>query len=157
MSTIDHGKWVAYTPDAVPAGFPLNAMHARRESDLIDWYTYIKGGAHFGAQNVKGAALWWEGRQCYIVGPATKDVYAIFPAGSYVFEITNYGGADPQKDYGGKVYNPVDGTFADWVEPPPQTQAAIRMHEHSLNLIRLQERYDALHVRLDKLEKSGGE
>jgi hypothetical protein len=154
MSTKDHGKWVMYTPapEAIPAGFPLGVMHARRESDQIDWYTYIKGGAHFYKDNAKGAARWFEDRQCYIVGPATKDVTAIFPAGCYVFEITNYMGTDPQAEYGGKVYHPEDGTFTDWVEPPPPEARS----GPPPAFVELQSKYDALLARIDKLEKSGG-
>jgi hypothetical protein len=153
MSTIDHGKWVLYTPETVPEWFPKGAIHAKRESDQVDWYTYIKGGAHFGKENVKGAAAWWGSRDCYIVGPATKDVTAIFPADCYVFEITNYTGIDPQKDYGGKIYHPENGTFEEYVPPPPPQARDVGPPPA---FVELQSKYDALLARIDKLEKSGG-
>jgi hypothetical protein len=150
MSTIDHGKWVLYTPaqEAIPAGFPLGAIHAKREGDAVDWYTYIRSGAHFGKDNVKGAAWWREDRQCYTVGPATKDVTAIFPADCYVFEVTDYTGTDPQADYGGKIYHPEDGTFEEYVPPPPEARSS--------PFTELQAKFDALLARVAKMEKSGG-
>jgi hypothetical protein len=52
---IDHGTWVVYVPelDKRPKDAPATAMFARRESDGMDWYTYVHSGKNFQPDTVK--------------------------------------------------------------------------------------------------------
>ena len=118
MTTISHGKWLPYVPQALPPGMLPTAIYAHREGDQVDWYAYVYTIKGFAEHTVKGAALWQEERQAYIVGPATYDASEIFPANQLVFEVTDYTGSDPFADFSGKVYHPEDGTFTDYPAPP---------------------------------------
>jgi len=73
----------------------------------------------FPPDTVKGAAIFQKAYNAYIVGPATRDASAIFPVNQYVFEVTGYTGSDPQKDFGGKVYDPKTGAFSERPELKP--------------------------------------
>lgn len=114
MAHIDHGNWLAYAPNSPPKDAPLHAMFARRESDGVDWYEFIKG---FGLDTVKFAADMRDGVG-YVVGPAVYDATKIFPAGCIVREIPDYTGSDPQADFGSKLYDPATETFSEIVRPP---------------------------------------
>ena len=116
MTVIDHGKWLPYTPDVLPKHAPSHALFAKRESDGVDWYDYVNSGENFDVDNVKFMAVLRDYAGGHVVGPAVYDPTLLFPANHLVGEITDYAGSDPQKDFGGKIYNPEDGSFSD---PPP--------------------------------------
>ena len=120
MNTIDHGKWLAYTPVTLPAGAPANAMFTRRESDGVDWYDYVNDGGNFSPAYVKIAALYRDASGQYVVGPATYDATAMFPVGCIVHEVTDYTGNDPQTDLGSKAFDPATGEFTDPIIPPSE-------------------------------------
>jgi hypothetical protein len=117
MNTIDHGKWIAYTPTSVPEGVPPHALFAQRESDGVDWYDYVNDGANFTPAYVKIAALYREASGQYVVGPAVYDPTAMFPQGCIVHEVTDYTGSDPQADLGNKAFDPATGSFTDPIIP----------------------------------------
>lgn len=122
MNIVDHGKWLAYTPDPIPSDAPANALFCKRESDGQDWYEIVHGDtAPLPASSVKFTALWNPGYSSYVVAAAVYDGTKLFPAGQIVQEITDYAGTDPQKDFGGKLYDPATGAFTD---PPPLTDPA---------------------------------
>ena len=70
---IDHGKWVPYQPDTLPPHAPPNALFARRESDGVDWYDYVRNPDSFTADGVKFTVMWHEAHAGWIVGAAVRD------------------------------------------------------------------------------------
>jgi hypothetical protein len=120
MSNVYHGQWEAYTPEKPPKGAPPHALFARRLNDRVDWYDYVKSGQHFRSDSVKFAIAWRGDDQGWVVGPATRDETAIFPAGHAVYEILTYNGNDPQGYFGNKRYDTKTGVFSD---PPSSTLA----------------------------------
>jgi len=111
MDIKNHGAWQRYTPETLPTGAPANAMFARRESDGVDWYAYVDARSNFAADSVKMTVV--DGR----VAAATTDPTALFPGVATVLEVSGVATDDPQKLFGGKLY---DGTtFRD--PPPPNT------------------------------------
>lgn len=144
MNIVDHGSWAAYTPkpEDHPAGAPINALFARRESDGVDWYDYVADQKSFGANTVKFAAIYrGDHVNGYIVGPAVYLADRMFPAGHIVAEITDYTGSDPQADFGNKVFDPAAATFSE--QPPvPRGEMPLEIR-HAL---------DAITARFDKLE-----
>ena len=144
MNIIDHGKWVPYRPTPHPAHLPPNVEFVRRESDGVDWYdfiyqeivaqptgmmkdgktpTYPPGPAKYmtvrdflkSEATVKCSAVFQPGFNAYIIGPAVYDVTKVFPVNQYAFVIEGYTGTDPQADFGGKEYKPLEGTINDAV------------------------------------------
>ena len=108
---IDHGKWVLYQPDRLPEYAPLTALFARRESDGVDWYDYVRNGKNFFADTVKFTVLC----QNLTVGAATRDATRLFPAGALVRELTEFHGRDPQAELEKiKRYDPDSNTLHDW-------------------------------------------
>ena len=132
MSVIDHGSWLPYKPETLPEGAPPNALFAQRESDFVDWYVYVNSGENFGEANVKMMASLRE-EIGYVVGPAVYDPTMLFPAKHIVMEVTDYGGTDPQKDFGGKVYDPATMTFSDPPPTPPLPQYQV-LYDHEVRL-----------------------
>ena len=96
----------------MPPNAPQNALFARRETDLVDWYDYVNSGKRFRADSVKLMAIWRPYADGYVVGPAVRDATMLFPADHIVFEITDYTGSDPQAEFGNKRYEPETGTFS---------------------------------------------
>jgi hypothetical protein len=145
MTHVDHGFWKLYTRATPRADAPPGAMFAARESDGQDWYEYVhpNPNPNFKPGNVVIAAAWREDVNGYVVGPATYDPTAIFPAGHIVWGIDDYTGKDPQGDLGNKIYDPATGTFTD-MPPivPPQAQFERRV----LSLL------ETLMARVDRLE-----
>lgn len=115
---IDHGKWQLYRPDRLPGDAPPSALFARRESDGIDWYVYSRNPKSFGADTVKFTAMWQEPQNGYVVGGATRDVTALFPAGQMVLELTEFHEKDPQAELGMKRYDPDTHTLHDLGSTP---------------------------------------
>ena len=133
----DHGEWVRYVPKVLPNDAPENAMFCKRSTDCVDWYDYVNRERDaISAGSVMFAADWREDVGQYIVGAATYDVTQLFPAGFIVREIIDYTGSDPQKDFGGKAYDPETDTFSDppLAPPAPSTQVLFD-HENRLRTI----------------------
>jgi hypothetical protein len=148
MNVIEHGSWVRYQPSTIPDDAPPNALFCRRESDGMDWYAYVHPGTNFGADTVKFAAIMRDGVG-YVVGPATTDATAMFPADHLVGEITDYVGTDPQGDLGNKVFDPATGAFTDQ-PPPPARQVETAAEKLILQTLgQLAKRLDALEKRKD--------
>jgi hypothetical protein len=92
-------------------------MFARRDSDGVDWYDYVHSGSNFNSAYVKITAFYRTSTAQYIVGAATYDATAMFPAGCIVHEVTDYAGSDPQTDLGSKAFDPATGDFTDPIIP----------------------------------------
>ena len=118
MNILDHGQWVDYTPDPIPADAPSGAIFAQRVSDGMDWYDFVTANAGTSPGTVKFTAHWSALQNHWIVSVATYDGTLLFPAGQLVQEITDYAGSDPQADFGGKMYDPNTFTFTDPPQPP---------------------------------------
>jgi hypothetical protein len=166
MNIISHGNWVRYTPTTVPATFPPGVMFAKRASDNLDWYGYVKPDqkisipmpvvdvdgnplpkapappSRFQPGSVKATVHLRD--TLHIVSTALYDSTMLFPDGAEVIEITGYTGSDPFKDFGGKVYNQAAGTFTDPPPPPEPGPTAIER-----DILRTLER---INRRLDRLE-----
>ncbi len=122
MTFRDHGNWTAYAPTAIPDNAPPSSLFAKRDSDGQDWYDYVHPGTNFTPNNVVICAYWSDRYRCYIVGAATRDPTAIFPARGLVHEQLDYAGSNPQGDLGDKAYDPATGVFSDL--PPPSEKSA---------------------------------
>jgi hypothetical protein len=117
---VDHGRWALYQPDTLPEQAPSGALFARRESDGVDWYDYVRSGVNFGPDTVKFTALWQDIHNGYVVGAATRDVTRLFPAEQLVREIIDYHGGDPQAELGNRLYDPDTHRLrAPPILPPP--------------------------------------
>lgn len=117
---LDHGKWVLYQPDTRPEHAPSNALFARRESDGVDWYAYSRDPNNFTADTVKFTAMWQDSRSGFVIGAATFDATALFPAGALLREIIDYhGGSDPQLELGARLYDPDTNKLHNRPPPPP--------------------------------------
>jgi hypothetical protein len=103
---INHGKWVPYQPDKLPEYAPPGARFARRESDGVDWYEYLRDEKSFSADTVKFAVMWQDAHNGYVVSAATRDPTRLFPADMLVREIIDYHGGDPQAELGSMLYDP---------------------------------------------------
>ena len=110
MNIKSHGTWHHYRPSKLPKDAPANAMFARREGDGADWYDYVNSGKNFAEDSVKLTLI------DNVVGAATVDPTALFPGGATVLEISGVSLGDPQKAFGGKVYDAPGKTFKN---PPP--------------------------------------
>ena len=165
MNIIDHGEWVTYRPDQIPEAAPNGAMFAKRVSDDQDWYKYVHAKPpdeptinpinmaslfnveNFQLETVKFTAMFQEAHNAYIVGAAVFDPLMLFPAGGLLGEITDYTGTDPQTDLGGKIYDPVAGTFT--APPPPEQGDFVDMRAISITL-------KDIIARLERLESKKG-
>ena len=117
---IDHGKWVRYQPDKLSQGMPPNTLFARRISDGIDWYDYVRDEKSFAVDTVKFTALWQDIHNGYTIGAVTRDPTMLFPAGALLREIVDYhGGDDLRLELGNKLYNPDTQTLHALPPPPP--------------------------------------
>jgi hypothetical protein len=175
MNIIDHGVWIKYKPATLPFGVPANSLFAKRTSDGVDWYDYVR--PHFEmmqppkpkifhpetgeemAQNKKtltpnfkpGSVMcnvyWHPDLKQNIVATAVYDPTLLFPADQQVIEIVGYQGNDPHKDFGGKVYDKDAATFSPLVRPDPQPSKTERSILTTL---------DKIMERLEKLEKQKG-
>jgi hypothetical protein len=111
MNIIDHGKWTRYHPSRLPEEMPPNALYSRRESDQKDWYDFLWKDKVFKQDTVKATANWTDNVGVYVIGAATYDGSMMFPHDSLIIEIEGYTGVDPQKDLGGKSYDPQTQSF----------------------------------------------
>lgn len=166
MEIIDHGVWIRYQPVKPQAGAPHGAIYARREADSVDWYDYVRPNfllmqpakpptyhpttgeqlvedpppePNFKPGSVVCNIYHHPHFNRSIVGAATYDPTAVHSINQRVIEIVGYEGDDPQKDFGGKTYDPKTGTLSD---PPPMPPAPKSPDE----------RLDALEKRVKALE-----
>jgi hypothetical protein len=117
---VDHGTWMRYQPNKLPPLMPPNTLFARRESDGMDWYDYVRDENSFNADTVKFTALWQDAHGGYVVSAATRDPTMLFPAGALLREIIDYhGGNDLQLELGNKLYHPDTQTLHALPPPPP--------------------------------------
>lgn len=116
---VDHGKWVLYQPDTLPEYAPLGTLFARRESDGVDWYDYVRDENSFAADTVKFTVLWQDVHKGYTIAAATRDPHRLFPAGQLLREIIDYhGGSDLQAELGARLYDPDTNKLRG--RPPPE-------------------------------------
>lgn len=117
MNIKDHGRWAAYRPDPRPEGLPASVLFARRESDGKDWYEYIREEGAFQEGSIKLTVFDGD-----VVGAAVFEADRLWPGyGQRVLEIIGITSADPQKEFGNKLYDQVTSSFA---EPPPPPAAS---------------------------------
>jgi hypothetical protein len=110
---VDHGKWVLYQPDKLPEHAPSGALFARRESDGVDWYDYVRDERSFAADTVKFTVIRQDVHDGFTVGAATRDPTRLFPGGAMVREIIDYHGGEPQTELGERLYRPDSNTLHD--------------------------------------------
>jgi hypothetical protein len=115
MKIDSHGAWEIYRPAKLPDDAPANTMFARRISDGVDWYDYLKPGTSFAPDSVKMTVL--NGT----VGAAATDPTRLFPGGSTVLEVSGGPAGDPQQVFGRKIYDPASKAFFN---PPPMNLEA---------------------------------
>jgi hypothetical protein len=116
---IDHGTWTGYKPVNPPEDFPMNALYAKRDSDNVDWYEYVRGD-HFKENSIKlTVRIWKDGGPVIVSAPQLKAEH-LFPAGHRVVEIEgNYSHLDEEaliKKFAGKIIDLKTGKISD---PPP--------------------------------------
>jgi hypothetical protein len=117
---LDHGRWVRYQPDRLPPDMPPNALFARRISDGVDWYNYVRDENNFVADSVKFTATWQDIHNGYIIGLATRDPSMLFPAGALLREIIDYHGSDDlHLELGNRLYDPDTHRLRALPPPPP--------------------------------------
>jgi hypothetical protein len=147
MMIINHGKWMLYKPEKHYWRFEeagaqgMNILYAKRESDGKDWYVYVNDDEPFKDGSVR--MIIHDQGDGWIVGAATYDATALWPAGALVLEITDYRGSDPQTDFGGKMF---DLGTRELRERPPLVPTLTPTEEKILGTL------DAVMARLEKLE-----
>jgi hypothetical protein len=144
----DHGTWKRYFPpeeDRLP-GAPPSTMYAQRESDGLDWYTYVHPRNKFVPGSLKLACLWRDDYQSYQVIVPTYQSEALFPDDRTIYEMIDElePVQDPIAEYGNKLFDPATGEFTD---PPPPVWEASDTEKKILTTL------DSIMKRLDKLEK----
>jgi hypothetical protein len=160
MEIIDHGVWVQYQPVKPAKYAPHNTIYARREADSTDWYDYVRPDflrmqppppptyhpttgellpvPPIPPSNFKSGSVVcniFRQRDQSIVGAATYDPTAVHSINQRVIEIVGYTGSDPQKDFGGKVYDHATGTFSDQPPPPPSLGARLDAMEQRIKAL----------------------
>lgn len=113
----DLGTWTTYKPNPWPSEMPPEVLFAKRDSDGVDWYEYLKTPDTFYDDDVIAVAALENGQ--WIIKVATRDATRLWPAGRKVLVWTDETSDDPQTKYGEKVYNGtaiVDNSFI----PVPQ-------------------------------------
>lgn len=129
MNIKDHGRWAAYTPEKLPEGAPPNAMFARRVSDGVDWYAYVKDPKSFQPASIK-ITLHLGGNT---VGAAVMDATMLFPGhDTRVLEVLGLMVNDPQALLGNKLYDEGSASFVDPPEPPPSRLDALTQRIEAL-------------------------
>ena len=113
MEIKNHGSWKQYQPTTPPKAAPANTLFSRRESDGVDWYAYVNSGENFAADSIKITT-----REGGFVGAAVADPTMLFPGDGGLLEVIGYSGDDPQKAFGGKIYDAAGKAFRD--PPPPE-------------------------------------
>jgi hypothetical protein len=161
MEIIDHGVWVQYQPTKPQKDAPARTIYARREADSVDWYDYVRPNFLLmqppkpptyhpttgellvddtppPVPNFKPGSVVcniFRQREHSIVGAATYDPTAIHSINQRVIEIVDYQGSDPQKDFGGKVYDHATGTFSDQPPLPPSLSARLDAMEKRIKAL----------------------
>lgn len=118
MQIKDHGDWVPYKPNPFPPEAPKNAMFCSNYSGA-DWYKYSRSMIT-DPDSIKMTILMGEDGKAPTgqVMAANKDVSFLFPQHMKVIEVFGVASADPQREYGGKVYDTRTQIFSD-PEPLP--------------------------------------
>lgn len=111
---MSHGRWIPYRPDKLPEHAPFNALFAKRESDNVDWYDYVRDASNFTEGSVKFTARQTD--DGWIIGAAYHDATMLHPANQMVLEIIDYLGADPQEELGDRLFDPATLKLGD--RPP---------------------------------------
>jgi hypothetical protein len=98
-----------YKADNLSRGFPdgMQILYVKNEDD-VDWYDYLKGD-NFEEGSVKAACFCVE--DVWTIMAANYDATKLFPVNQMVIEIVDYEGKDPQKELGGKKYDPETNTI----------------------------------------------
>jgi hypothetical protein len=139
----DHGTWVRYKPANPPENFPTNALYAKRDSDGVDWYDYIKGNP-FAKNSIKLTVRAWTEGGPLIVSAPQVDASHLFPASHRVIEIEgNYSNLDEAariEKFANKVIDLKTGKISDPPPPPAPPPSP------------LEKKLDAILARLEKLE-----
>jgi hypothetical protein len=141
MTVIYHGKWTLYKPQRPYKKFKgtdFNILYTRRDSDYRDWYVYINDDKPFKDGSVKMIVR--DQGYGWVVGAAVYDESMLWPESALVVEVTDYQGNDPQKDFGGKVFNLNTRAFENPPpdEPPPDMMKVL--NEIMARLSKLEER-----------------
>lgn len=118
-------------------------MYAQREDTKKDWYEFLREHT-FPYDTVKMTATWHDNVGAYIIGAAVHDATMLFPQDAFIIEVTDYAGFDPQKDFGGKAYDPNAKTFAD--------APAIRMPPSEFE-VKVLDALSSIVSRIEQLEK----
>ena len=114
---MSHGKWVPYQPDKLPEFMPPNTLFARRESDGVDWYDYVRDPKNFIADSVKFTVM--KQNSGWIIGAAVREPDRLHPADQMVLEVIDYHGGDPQAELGGRGFDLVTNKLLDRPPLPP--------------------------------------
>ena len=143
MSIKDHGEWVRYKPNPPPENMPANTAFARRVSDGVDWYDYVKGDP-FGKNSIKMTVRAREKGEPVTVSAPHVDASMLFPAGYRVIELEgNYTNLDEDariEKFASKVIDLKTGKISDPPPPPAPPPSP------------LEKKLDAILARLEKLE-----
>src|SRR3954465_7602381 len=129
MSIKDHGKWVSYKPEVHPGYFPKNVIFAKRESDGVDWYDYIRRGDNFEKDTMKFVLDERDGKTCIRTPAVEAD--RLFPAGCRVVEVTHLKREQDEakhiEEFANHYFDPHSGTVGDTHEPqlPPNRMEAV--------------------------------
>lgn len=111
---MSHGRWIPYRPDKLPELVPSNTLFCHRESDLIDWYDYVRDENNFTAGSVKFMARKQD--DSWIISVASHDASMLHPADQWVMEVIDYHGGDPSEELAGRLFDPVALRLGD--RPP---------------------------------------
>jgi hypothetical protein len=113
---IQHGFWLRYRPDPFPEGLPPMTLFARRESDGIDWYEFLRSD-ELSADSVKMTVAHLNGR--WIILTAHWDGSMLFPADALVIEVE---GVDHNTDllemFAGREFYPDKNEIGEMPLPP---------------------------------------
>jgi len=139
----DHGTWTQYKPAKPPENFPPNALYAKRDSDGVDWYDYIRGDNFADGSLKLTVRSRTKGGPVIISAPQT-DASQLFPADHRVIEIEgDYSGLDEGARIAKFASKVIDLKTGKLSEPPPPPAPPPSP---------LEEKLDAILARLEKLE-----
>lgn len=138
---MSHGRWIPYRPDKLPEFMPSNTLFCRRESDLVDWYDYVRDDTNFTAGSVKFAAR--KQNDSWIISVASHDASMLHPADQLVLEVIDYLGGDPSEELSGRLFDPDTNRLGDrpLILPLPDPLQPVL------------DRLAAIEARLDELER----
>ena len=141
MDIIDHGDWVAYTPDPWPKHLPSHIIFARRVSDGRDWYEFQRKeltGTDTVKMTLRKTDIGWA------VLTTNLDGSALFPAGLRVIEVRGMVG--DHESFRTKILDLAKSTFAMPPEPPP-SMLKLMMEELGIDETQMRAKLDAFRNR----------